>query len=263
MGHNIVERHTSSGSVSTLSDGYIAVIESYTFIRECIRRTVQSAFSLDVKIYSEANELEQERRNLPKLILLSLIANNSETNANVLGSLCKIAPQIPIIVLANKDDAEMAKAAISYGAKGFIPVTSEFEIAIEAMRFVLAGGTYVPIDYMFRRAGQGDYPPLPLSASEMMTARELAVVRAVQRGKSNKVIAYELGMCEGTVKVHLRRIMKKWNAKNRTDVAIKSQAAMSGFPLPEHLSCVSTHVASRGVFPTRDCVDPPAPGIAG
>ena len=55
-----------------------------------------------------------------------------------------------------------------------------------------------------------------------VTARELAVVRAIQHGKSNKVIAYELGMCESTVKVHVRRVMKKLKAKNRTEVAIKS-----------------------------------------
>ena len=57
-------------------------------------------------------------------------------------------------------------------------------------------------------------------------------------GKSNKVIAYELGMCESTVKVHVRRIMKKLNAKNRTDVAIKSQTVLSTFPGPTlPLSC--------------------------
>ena len=48
--------------------------------------------------------------------------------------------------------------------------------------------------------------------------------------KSNKVIAYDLNMCESTVKVHVRNIMKKLNAKNRTDVAIKAQSVLSTFP---------------------------------
>jgi len=61
-----------------------------------------------------------------------------------------------------------------------------------------------------------------LPASGVVTPRELEVVRAIQRGSSNKVIAYELGMCESTVKVHVRRVMKKLKAKNRTEVAIKS-----------------------------------------
>ena len=104
-----------------------------------------------------------------------------------------------------------------------------FEIAIEAVRFVLAGGTYMPLDCLLVRGGPGDAPSQPAPTSGLVTARELAVVRAIQQGKSNKVIAYELNMCESTVKVHLRNIMKKLNAKNRTDVAIKSQSVLSTF----------------------------------
>ena len=104
-----------------------------------------------------------------------------------------------------------------------------FEIAIEAVRFVLAGGTYVPMDCLLSRAGRGDAPS-EAPTSGLVTARELAVIRAIQKGKSNKVIAYELNMCESTVKVHVRRIMKKLNAKNRTDVAIKSQTVLGTFP---------------------------------
>ena len=51
----------------------------------------------------------------------------------------------------------------------------------------------------------------------------MAVIRALQQGKSNKVIAYELNMCESTVKVHVRNLMKKMKAKNRTDLAMRAQ----------------------------------------
>ena len=56
------------------------------------------------------------------------------------------------------------------------------------------------------------------------------VLRSYSLAKPTKVIAYELGMCESTVKVHVRRIMKKLNAKNRTDVAIKPQTVLSTSP---------------------------------
>ena len=53
----------------------------------------------------------------------------------------------------------------------------------------------------------------------MFTRRQVAVIDALRKGKANKIIAYELNMCESTVKVHVRNIMKKLNAKNRTEVA--------------------------------------------
>jgi DNA-binding NarL/FixJ family response regulator len=55
---------------------------------------------------------------------------------------------------------------------------------------------------------------------DLFTARQAAVLRALRQGKANKQIAYDLNMREGTVKVHIRNIMRKLKAKNRTEVAI-------------------------------------------
>ena len=218
--------HASSDAATTKTDRFIALIESRSFIRECIRRSMQSAFPLQIQTFSVAAEFQQKCHTLPNLILLS-VSEGKEASADDFEILSQIAPRIPIIVLACNNDAQMAVAAIRHGAKGYVPVTSEFDIAVEAVRFVLAGGTYVPIDYLLTRTLPGNVPSEATPAPCAVTARELAVVRAIQQGKSNKVIAYELGMCESTVKVHVRRIMKKLNAKNRTDVAIKSQTVLS------------------------------------
>jgi len=214
------------------ADGFIAVIESRTFIGECIRRSVQSAFPLPVLTYSTAIELEQQLPlTSPKLIIFSWLEDNREASTHALKILSEPAPRIPIVVLAYNNNAELARTAICHGAKGFVPVTMGFEIAIEAVRFVLAGGTYVPMDCLLGRDWSGDASSQPPPTSDLVTARELAVIRAIQKGKSNKVIAYELNMCESTVKVHVRNIMKKLKAKNRTEVAINALVAAS--PLRE------------------------------
>ena len=207
--------------------GFIAVIESRAFIGECLRRSVQSAFPLPVLTYSTVIELEQQLPlTSPKLIIFSWAEDNREASTNALKVLSELAPRIPIVVLAYNNNAELARTAICHGAKGFVPVTMGFEIAIEAVRFVLAGGTYVPMDCLPGRDWSGEASQ-PAPTSDLVTARELAVVRAIQKGKSNKVIAYELNMCESTVKVHVRRIMKKLKAKNRTEVAINALVAAS------------------------------------
>ena len=207
--------------------GFIAVIESRTFIRECIRRSVQSAFSLPVLTYSTAIELEQQHLfTSPQLIIMSWLEDDEVASANALEVLSELAPKIPVIVLACNNDAGLARTAIRHGAKGYIPVTMGFEITIEAVRFVLAGGTYVPLDCLLASDPPADAPSQP-ATSGLATGRELAVIRAIQKGKSNKVIAYELNMCESTVKVHVRNIMKKMNAKNRTEVAVKAQIGWS------------------------------------
>ncbi|MFY9970270.1 MAG: response regulator transcription factor [Roseiarcus sp.] len=215
---------------SPTADEFIAVIESRTFIGECIRRSMLPAFPLQIETFSDAVELQRKCRKQPRLILLSEIEDTNDEGANVFKSLSQIAPGTPVVVLATTSGPERAKAAISHGAQGYIPITLGLDITIEAVRFVLAGGTYVPIDYLLTSSWQGERGSGTPQPSGAVTPRELAVVRAIQRGKSNKVIAYELGMCESTVKVHVRRVMKKLNAKNRTEVAIKSQTALSGLP---------------------------------
>jgi DNA-binding NarL/FixJ family response regulator len=55
------------------------------------------------------------------------------------------------------------------------------------------------------------------------------VLGLLQRGEQNKIIAHKLGMCESTVKVHIRHIMRKLNARNRTQVVLLTNSADAGF----------------------------------
>jgi DNA-binding NarL/FixJ family response regulator len=65
------------------------------------------------------------------------------------------------------------------------------------------------------------------------TSKQMAVSEALRRGKANKIIAYELNMCESTVKVHVRNVMKKLRAKSRAEAAyILNEKLAGGGPLP-------------------------------
>ena len=204
-------------------DAIVAVVERRPFLRECIRRSMQSALSISVQTYSTLSELgAQTNGESADLVVLSLLEGSSEAWASALKDLPEFASGHPVIALASTNDPGLAFAAIHCGAKGFIPVTMGFEIAIEVMRFILAGGTYVPPDCLLAPDQLGLPAPTTFSRLNMLTGRELSVVQAIQQGKSNKIIAHELNMGLSTVKVHVRNVMRKMNAKNRTDVAMKA-----------------------------------------
>ena len=205
----------------------VVIVESRIFLRECIQRSIQSALSIPVETLTSFSELGEQRAiESARLVIISLGETNTPESAEALNIISNLAPSLPTIVLSSKYNFEVMRAVIGYGAKGYIPMTMGFEIAVEAVRFVLAGGTYVPAEYLLSAIPSAVTPSRP-AAPGAITSRELAVVRAIHQGKPNKIIAYELNMCESTVKVHVRHIMKKLRAKNRTDVAIKATTLLA------------------------------------
>ena len=128
----------------------------------------------------------------------------------------------PVIVLADTDELSQIMKALECGAKGYIPSSVSIDVCIEAVYLALAGGTFVPASSVFamrQLLETGNTVARPLAG--MFTARQAEVVEALRRGKANKIIAYELNLRESTVKVHIRNIMKKIKATNRTEVAYK------------------------------------------
>ncbi len=125
------------------------------------------------------------------------------------------------MVLSNVEEPDAVLNALGSGAKGYIPTSAPLEVAIEAMRLVKAGGVYVPASILLA-VRQPEIPVQPTESQPsqlIFTARQRSVVEALRRGKANKIIAHELQMRESTVKVHVRNIMRKLKAKNRTEVA--------------------------------------------
>jgi DNA-binding NarL/FixJ family response regulator len=136
-----IEQDVRKTSEQGYAEEVFAIIDSRKFFGECIRRSVQSAFTRPVETYSSVREFENRRLSTPiGLIIMSLSEDSLDAAADALQALSGLAPKVPIVVLSDKSDLEFARAMMGRGAKGYIPVTMGFEIAIEAVRFVLAGG---------------------------------------------------------------------------------------------------------------------------
>jgi DNA-binding NarL/FixJ family response regulator len=222
------DRELKTTDVSIASMGRLAVIDSRNFLRECIQYRLNAAFARPIETYSDALDFEtRQRATSIALVIISVSEANIQTAVDVIDSLSTIKPETPIVILSYENNTELARTLIGRGARAYIPVTMGFDIAIEAVRFVLAGGSYAPADLFFKP----ELSELPLQKHwpvfGTITARELAVARAIHQGKPNKVIAAEMHMAESTVKVHVRHLMKKLAAKNRTDVAIKTARLLS------------------------------------
>jgi DNA-binding NarL/FixJ family response regulator len=82
----------------------------------------------------------------------------------------------PLIIVSDVKDGSRIKRAIESGARGYIPTSMTLGIAVEAVRLVEAGGTFVPISAMSSFQGQDE--------SQLFTARQIMVIEALRRGKS-------------------------------------------------------------------------------
>jgi DNA-binding NarL/FixJ family response regulator len=142
---------------------------------------------------------------------------------NALAALRAAVPGTPLVILSAEDDPAVVRAAIDGGAMGFIPKSSTPEVLIQALRLVLAQGVYLPPVVL--DAAYSSSAPAPSSVAAApgdgslpsLTPRQMDVLRRVIRGKSNKVIARELQVSEGTVKAHLSAVFLALGAHNRTE----------------------------------------------
>jgi two-component system, NarL family, nitrate/nitrite response regulator NarL len=133
-------------------------------------------------------------------------------------------PALPIVIILDETDLETGQeTALTLGAQGFIPMSTSLEIAVAALRLVIAGGCYFPhIAAAVRTppsSNTGATPPR-LPGKTSLTPRENAVLHLLCEGLPNKLIARKLGMALSTVKIHVHHIIEKLQVQNRTEAAV-------------------------------------------
>lgn len=158
-------------------------------------------------------------------------ATSSEWRTRV-DELRRSFPEVPLVVISEDDSAPEVIEALRAGVRGFISARTPPAIVFQTLYFILAGGVYFPPSALLQaqalnnsaewRRVSGTAHVTYRGHCSGLTERQAAVWRLLQRGHSNKVIARELAMCESTVKVHMRQIMRKLGATNRTQAALCS-----------------------------------------
>lgn len=126
----------------------------------------------------------------------------------------------PVALMSGTANKSVAQEALDRGAAGFLPKTMAAKSLLNAVRFMAMGEKYAPLDFM-TAAEPEEVHPLAASMSE----RERQVLMRLCRGLSNKEIARELDLQEVTIKLHVKTLCRKLDARNRTQAAMIAKDA--------------------------------------
>lgn len=136
-------------------------------------------------------------------------------------------PTLPLLVMSAAEEPRTVRALIDLGVAGFIPKSDPSAVILQAVRLVLAGGTYAPLRLL---ASDGPAAAVTSPRSDAvptvagLTGRQQEVLALLARGLPNKLIARELNLSESTVKVHLLAIYRVLSVRNRTEAVVAAQA---------------------------------------
>ncbi|QEN86044.1 response regulator transcription factor [Labrys sp. KNU-23] len=196
----------------TISD--LVVIDKNNLSLTCISSALAGYCSeFRVSAYKTASEWKQAALYSAESIVLLCVTDQREP-ANLVADIQSVASGVRIIVVSHVTTTTTILAALGNGARGYIPDNASLDVVVGAIRLVRAGGIFVPADSLMRSCEQAQ-PDKPVQ----LTKRQLAIIERLRKGESNKIIADKLDMKVNTVKVHVRNIMQKIKARNRTEIA--------------------------------------------
>jgi len=158
----------------------------------------------------------------PDLLLLDLNMKDM-SGLDVLRELKSSDLDTRIVMITVSDQAEDLLAALRAGADGYLLKDMEPEQMLENLQSVADGRIIVSeaLTHLLAVAlRQQKRPENPEEAG--LTEQELRILERIATGKSNKLIGKELDIAEGTVKVHVKHILRKLNLRSRVEAAVWS-----------------------------------------
>jgi len=197
-----------------LADDHDLVLETLaSFLTQEGGVTVETCGTLDAALDKIANDIAYD------LVLLDF----GMPGMNGLSGLQKaIAASYgrPVALMSGTASKAIAQDAIDAGAIGFLPKTIAAKSLVNAVKFMAMGETYVPLDFL-----TADDQLQEPDFAKSLSPREKQVLGGLCRGLSNKEIARECDLQEVTIKLHVKTLCRKLDAKNRTQAAVIAKEA--------------------------------------
>ena len=126
----------------------------------------------------------------------------------------------PVALMSGVASRTVAEDALAAGAAGFVPKTLGAKSMVNALRFMASGEQYAPVEWMTEMEAEASHP-----LADKLSAREMQVLEGLCDGKANKEIARDLDLQEVTVKLHVKTLSRKLDARNRTHAAMIARDA--------------------------------------
>jgi len=202
----------------------ILLADDHALFRDGLR-LVLSGFNQDINIveaadYPEALGIANTHKDL-QLALVDLAMPGMERFSG-LAALCDQMGDIPVVVVSANEDNNDVRRALGCGVAGYIPKALDSEVIRTALERVLGGDTYLPPSMV---GWDKETEPFPIVAPPpRLTPRQRDVLGFIAQGYSNKKIATELDLAEGTVKLHVAALLKALGVNNRTEAVFEATA---------------------------------------
>jgi two-component system nitrate/nitrite response regulator NarL len=200
----------------------ILIIDDHPLFRKGLSQLIQTAEEFEIVGEASGGKegiaLAHSLR--PDIILLDLNMKDM-SGIDVLKALKPADIDTRIIMLTVSDNAEDLVAALRAGADGYLLKDMEPEDLLVNIRAAGSGRMRLSdkLTGMLARAlSEERRPTSPGEAG--LTEQEGKILELITTGKSNKLIAHDLGITEGTVKVHVKHLLKKLNLKSRVEAAV-------------------------------------------
>ena len=204
----------------------VLVVDDHPLFRRGVVQLLAMEPTIDVvgEAGSRAQALALAEAHDPDLILLDLNLK-AESGLDVLAALKSDDPSRRVVMLTVSDAAEDLIGAIRAGADGYLLKDMEPEQLLDRIRASLAGETVIGEMLAARLAGALRQEAQDSAGGArrdvaLLTEREQQVLRCLADGQSNKRIARALSITEGTVKVHVKNLLKKLNFRSRVEAAV-------------------------------------------
>jgi two-component system nitrate/nitrite response regulator NarL len=211
----------------------IMVVDDHTLFRRGLTALLQRDPQFEVVgDAGDAGEAQRRARELrPDVILL----DNHLPGVNgvdALPALREAAPGAKVLMLTVSEDERDLAAALRGGACGYLLKTIEGDALSQAIRRAMRGESVVAEEmtgklvaaYRDATAAQAAPAAAPASRLDVMSRRELDILRGIARGDGNKEIARSLGIAEATVKIHVQHILRKLDVSSRVHAAVIAAA---------------------------------------